>query len=158
MSKSASKLQSWQIFHFSRKHLGSSLLYTIFGRKNARAIDYWCQDPKFTAKADGAYDPIQGIKALVESLDDRGHCGVVRATMAYLSEGTSCSIDHDQKIIEPQATISAEILSDYRAVAEMQQAIEQGSDVIMVEKLLQEAIAELERTFARYKQDMEDEK
>lgn len=146
-------MQSWQVFHFARKHLSRSVLYAIFGKKNARAVDYWCEDPRYTAKLEGAYDPIQGVKSLLETLDDHGHCGVVRSALSYLAAGTSADSGDVQKIVEPMSCISQEILADFRAVAELQRAIEAKLDLAGVEHLLLEAVAELERTVACYQKD-----
>lgn len=146
----SNKMQSWQVFHFARKHLTRSALYSIFGKKNARAVDYWCEDPRYTAKIEGAYDPLQGVKSMLETLDDQGHCGVVRAAFAYLAENTSIKCDYERTIVEPMSNITDEILADFRAVAELQRAIENKCDVAGAEHLLREAIAELERTVACY--------
>ena len=153
MPNSPPQMQSWQIFHFARKHLNRSTLYAIFGKKNARAVDYWCEDPRYTAKVDGAYDPISGVKSMLETLDDQGHCGVVRSAIAYLCSSTSVQCDHKQEIVEPMSSLADEILADYRAVAELQKAIESQCDIAGVEHLLLEAVAELERTVALYRKD-----
>ena len=155
MSKKGDKMQSWQIFSFARKHLSASTLYAIFGKKKARAIDYWCEDPLYTAKPEGAYDPIQGVKHLLSNLDDLSHFGVVRATLAYLAEGTCAETDQEQQIQEPLSTLTAEILADFRAVADMQRAIESRQPVDEVEEMMIDAVAELERTVAKYRQEMQ---
>ncbi len=154
MPNSLAKMQSWQVFHFARKHLGRSVLYAIFGKKNARAVDYWCEDPRYTAKVEGAYDPIQGVKSMLDILDDQAHLGVVRATIAYLTADTSIRSDYQRKIVEPMSNLTDEILADYRAVAELQRAIEQRRDVEEVEELMVEAMAELERTLACYRKEI----
>lgn len=154
MPKNDTTMQSWQVFHFARKHLSRSVLYAIFGKKNARAVDYWCEDPRYTAKLDGAYDPLNGVRTLLESLDDQGHCGVVRAALSYLAENTSVKCDYEQSIIEPLPSLNDEILADYRAVAELQRAIELEVDMAGVEHLLLDAVAELERTVARYRKEV----
>jgi hypothetical protein len=153
MPKKSPEMQSWQIFHFARKHLNRSVLYAIFGKKNARAVDYWCEDPRYTAKLEGAYDPIQGVKSLLNILDDHGHCGIVKSAIAYLSDGTSAASNDKQEIVEPLSNISEEILADFRAVSELQRAIEAKLDIAGVEHLLLEAIAELERTVACYQKE-----
>ena len=153
MSKPTLKMQSWQIFHFARKHLGSSVLYAIFGKKNARAIDFWAQDPRYTNKADGAYDPIRGIKTLIETLDDHGHEDVVRSTLSYISEETSAATSTEEsKLTDLQPTIAEEIVRDYKAVSELQDAIENEADMDIVDALKEEAIDEIARTVALYKQ------
>lgn len=154
MPNDTAKMQSWQFFHFVRKHLGRSVLYSIFGKKNARAVDYWCENPKFTAKAEKAYDPLQGVKDTIDLLDDHGHCDVVRAVLVYLAAGTSCELGNDPEINDLLPTVSDEILADFRAVAVLQSAIENCKHIDDVEQCKLEAIAEIERTVARYRQEM----
>lgn len=154
MPKNPRQMQSWQVLHYARKYLGASALYAIFGKKNARVVDYWCQDPRFTAKEEGAYDPIHGVKALLDMLDDQGHCSTVRACIAYLCHGTSCDCGADPSVTDIKSTIAEEILADYRAVADMQQAIDAGDDIGKVNDLKYAAIEEIERTFAKYVQEL----
>lgn len=152
MPKVKAEMKSWQIFAFARKHLGRSAIYSLFGKKNARTVEYWCQDPKFTNKPDGATDPIQGVKNLLDTLDDYGHAGVVRACLAYLAAGTSAAEDHET-LTELLPSIHEEILADYAAVASLQQAINDGCDISVVTALKKEATAEIERTVAKYIED-----
>jgi hypothetical protein len=145
-------MQSWQIFHFVRKNLGASALYAIFGKKNARKVDYWAQNPRCTNKPENAYDPISGVKHLVETLDDYGHTDVARAAISFITADTSLAeTDNDPEVAELQDTIEREILLDYRAVSKMEQAIEAGEDVADVEQLKTEAIEEIIRTVALYR-------
>ncbi len=154
MPKETPKMQSWQVFHFSRKYLTRSALYAIFGKKNARAVDYWCENPRYTAKSERAYDPLKGIKDLVDLLDDRGHCDLVRAVLAFLAAGTTCETGLFPQVVEPLPTVADEILADFRAVSSLQRAIEENYDLDEVEHCKQEAIAEIERTVARYRRDL----
>lgn len=153
MPNDNAKMQSHHIFHFARKHLGRSSLYVIFGRKNTRTIEYWCQDPLYTAKPEEAYDPLRGVKALLEMLDDHGHCGIVRSCIAYLVSGTSLECGVDPQIVEPHSTIPEEILADYRAIAKLQAAIESGLPPSDIDALKPEIFAEVERTCAKYRKD-----
>ena len=152
MPKDEREMQSWRVFFYARKYLGRSVLYAIFGKRHARTVDGWCEDPRFTDKDERAFDPIQGVRDLLGMLDDQGHCGVVRACIAYLVSGTSmeCKVE---RIVDPKSTIGEEILADYRAVADMQAGIEAGlhPDQILAKK--DEAIAEVERTYAKYHRD-----
>lgn len=153
MPKQPSEMQSWQVFHFARKYLGRSVLHGIFGRKNARTVEYWCENPRNTNKPESAYDPIRGTKSLLELLDDQGHCGVVRSCIAYLLSGTSLGCDIHPQIVEPKPTIAEEILADYQAVARLQQAIDEHGEIEGIDKLKREAIAEIERTVAKYRKE-----
>lgn len=154
MAKETAKMKSWQVFHFARKHLGRSTLYSLFGKKNARSIDFWCEDPLYTGKDDNAYDPLKGVKNLVDLLDDNGHCDTVRATLAYIAAGTSCDTGIDPAVVDPLPSIGDEILADFRAVATLQRSIEAGDDIELVVDLMRDAIAEIERTVARYRKDL----
>jgi len=147
------KMQSWQVFHYARKHLGSSVLYGIFGKKNARAVDYWCQDPKYTDKSDTAYDPIQGVKRLLAGLDDLGHTDQVRACLAYLAQDTSLCTGQAPEIAELLPTIDQEVLADYKAVSAMQSAIDRGDHPAVIAALNDAAVAEIERTYAKYREE-----
>ena len=147
-------MQSWQIFYFARKHLGREELYEIFGRKNARVVDYWSQDPGCTDKPDAAYDPIRGLKNLLERLDDMSHFGVVRATVAYLLSGTSMDCG-EPLLVELLPTIEQEQLADYRALGVLQNGIEDGLSCMEIDALKAAAIAEIERTVAKYKEDFD---
>src|SRR3989339_2215662 len=117
MTNGKPKMQSWQVLHFARKHLGRSALYIIFGKKNARIVDLWCEDPKTTGKDEQAYDPIRGVNELLTALDDNGHTGVIRACLAYLRSGTSLDDDCLPAVTEPLPTLAEEELADYHAVA-----------------------------------------
>lgn len=150
MPKEAPKMQSWQVFHYARKHLKASLLYAIFGKKNARAVDYWCENPEFTARPPESYDPIRGVKRLLESLDDHGHCAVVKSCINYLSAGTSACCDLSPQIEDLKATLAEEILADYSAVAALQAAIEGGHNIASIQRCKAAAIAEIERTVAHH--------
>jgi hypothetical protein len=154
MSKDAPKMRSWQVFSYARKYLSSSCLYAIFGKKHARAVDFWCQDPRYTARPDDSYDPIKGVKVLLQTLDDHGHCAVVRACIDYISSGTStCCSTSDPQVHQLRDTIDEEILADYRAVAALQMAIEAGHNVPSIQRLKAAAVAEIERTVAKYLQE-----
>jgi hypothetical protein len=150
MPKEPRKMQSWQVLHYARKHLGKGALCSIFGKKNSRAVEYWCEDPRFTAKPEGAYDPIQGVRNLLEVLDDLGHCSVVRACISYLCQGTSADCGVVPEVTDTKPTMAEEVLADYQAIAKMQHAIEEHASTEVVYSLKLDAIDEVERTFAKY--------
>ena len=153
MPKVEGKMRSWQIFNFSRKHLGRSALIAIFGKKNGRAVEYWCEDPMYTDKPDEAYDPIQGVKNLLTALDDHSHTGVIRSCIAYLTADTALACGQEPQVSGLLSTIDQEVLADYEAVGEMQRAIKKGEHPAVICALMADAIAEIERTYAKYKKD-----
>jgi len=153
MPKNDGEMQSWQVFHYVRKHIGRSVLYAIFGKRHARTVDLWCQDPRFTDKEARSYDPLQGLRDLLSILDDHGHVPIVRSSLQYLASGTSVDCDYHGDHADPLPTITEEILADYRAVADLQRAIEAGQDAHTVNQLKAEAINEIERTVALYLKD-----
>lgn len=154
MAKENTKMRSWQVMHFARKHLGRSAMYAIFGKKNARTVDYWCEDPKFTGKEERAFDPIQGVKDLLETLDDHGHTSVVRSCLDFLREGTSLEESASSpSITELLPTLVEEELEDYTCLAEFQAAINRCAPYEEVNTLKIGVLEEIERTFAKYRED-----
>jgi hypothetical protein len=147
------EMQSWQVFHYVRKHLGRSVLYAIFGKRHARTVDLWCQDPRFTDKEALSYDPLQGLRDLFSILDDQGHVPMVRSALQLLASGTSVDCDYHGDHTDPLPTITEEILADYRAVAALQAGIEAGLAAHAVNQLKAAAINEIERTVALYLKD-----
>lgn len=152
MAKRKVVMQSWQIFHFARKHLGRGALYAIFGRKNARTVDYWCENPRFTGKPEIASDPILWVKNLLDTLDDHGYTPVVRAAIAFFKSGTSLEEGYAPAVDDLLPTLDAEKLADFHAVAKFQAAIDRCDDCQVVASLKQAAIEEVERTFAKYQE------
>ena len=155
MPKNQPEMKSWLPFHYTRKHLGGEILYAIFGKKNARTVDYWCQDPKVTNKPEGAFDPIQGVKDLLETLDDHGHFSMVRATLEFLASGTSVGCGETPKPEDIKPTINEELLLDYACVAEMHKAIKNKVHPDEIEKLRRQAVDEIDRTYAKYRRDFQ---
>jgi hypothetical protein len=153
MAKEMTKMRSWQVMHFARKHLGRSALYSIFGKKNGRTVDYWCEDPKYTGKEEHAFDPIQGVKDLLESLDDQGHTSVVRACLDFLRAGTSLEEEFSPSVTDLLPTLAEEKLADYTCLAEFQAGIYRCDSYTEVDRLKRAAIEEIERTFAKYRED-----
>lgn len=153
MPKENARLQSWRIFFYARKYLGRSTLYSIFGKRHARTVDLWCEDPRFTDKEDKAFDPVQGVHDLLTLLDDHGHCGIVRSCIAYLISGTSAECGIDAEIVEIKPTITEEILADFKAVAALASAIEAGLHPDEIAPIKIAAMSEIERTYAKYHKD-----
>jgi hypothetical protein len=154
MAKATGQMQSWQVFHFARKYLTRAVLYAIFGKKNARIVDYWCEDPKYTDKAEQAYDPILGVRNLLTALDDMGHTPVVRACIAFLVSDTSLADDCQPAVTNLRPTMAEEELADYVCLAEFQAAIRNGLPKKEIMRRKQAALEEIERTFAKHVKDL----
>lgn len=154
MPKNSPNMRSWQVFNIARKYIGIPFLLSVFGKKNARCINYWCEDPKFTKKNDEAFDPILGVKRLFTCLDDHGFPWVVRAAVRYMIAETSITEEFPVEILaDMKPTMSEEMLADYPAIATLHKAINDGSDLAVVEQFKREAIAEIERTVAKFRCD-----
>lgn len=150
MPKQSPTMKSWQIFHYARKHLGSGILYALFGKKNARTIDFWCQDPRTTGKPEDASDAIYGVKLLLDKLDDHGHTSVVRSAIAFFKSGTSLEDEYCPSVSDLLPSIAEEKLADFHRVAEFQAAIDSGAGSLEIEAKKRAAIEEIERTWAKY--------
>lgn len=154
MANNEGKMSSWQIFWYARKHLGRSLLYQIFGKKNARTVDRYCEDPRYTLREENEFNPIKGVRNLLNELDDRGHCTVVRAAVDYMVSGTSLSNGLQGEVIDLLDTMVEEKLADYEKLSLLHRAIENGMPMGNIIKLRNEAIAEIERTVAKYREEL----
>jgi hypothetical protein len=152
MAKGNQEMQSWQVFHFARKYLTRSVLYAIFGKKNARIVDYWCEDPKYTDKSDRAYDPILGVKNLLTALDDLGHTPIVRSCIAFLVSDTSLAGDCQPTVTNLMPTMAEEELADYTCLAKFQEAIRLGLPEKEIKLRKKAALEEIERTYAKHKE------
>lgn len=150
MAKESSKMQSWQVFHYARKHLGRSILYAIFGKKNARTVNFWCENPRFTSKPEDAYDPIAGVKALLTTLDDLGHTDVVRSAIHYILSETTLADSNNPNLKDLLPTLAEEQLADFVEVGNLHRAIGSDADIEDVLIARDDAIAEIERTVALY--------
>lgn len=146
MSEDNSKMQPWQVFQAARKYLGPETVAKIF-HKEKRSAYNWAQDPAFTECR--CRNPLELLYTLFERMDTVGLGYVVRAALVYLS-GAVEAVDEGQEIRQPLATIQQEILADYAAVANLQRAIESEASLEEVRYCQREAIAEIERTVARY--------
>jgi len=149
MSNMFGNLQPWQVFHIARKHLGPGSIAKVFGKSNVRSAYDWAQDPLTTQKR--CRSPLEALHHMFQLLDEIGLGYVARASIAYLQ--TAIEPDELHNIQEPLPTIEQEILADYSAVASLQRAVEACEEVDLVDTLKQEAIDEIERTYAKYLKD-----
>lgn len=143
-------LQTWQIWHGFKKHLGESLLMQVLGKKNARTIRLYSQDPRFTE--DRCKDPLESLHIIFSEADEIGRGDLARKAIDYLLTAIG---DHNYDLTPASQllpTMDAEKLADYQKVAAFQKAIDDGADADLVETLMNEAKDEIERTYAKYLQ------
>lgn len=143
------RMQPWQVFHAANKHLTAETVARCFNREK-RSAYAWGQDPAHTECR--CKSPLELLHTLFERMDTVGLGYAARAGIEYLST----AIDPDVQvpgIKEPLPTIQEEILADYSAVNRLQQAIEADRGIDAVNRYKREAIAEIERTVAKYSRD-----
>ncbi len=145
MSNETVKLQSWQVFQAARKFIGAERVARIFNREKRSAYS-WAQDPAFTEHR--CKNPLDLLHNLFVELDARGLGYVARDAVTYLAS----AIDDQEcsPVMEPLPTLEAELLADFSSLADLKTAIDEGEDIKTVKSLKREAVAELERTVARY--------
>lgn len=143
-------LQTWQIWHGFKKHLGESLLMQVLGKKNARTIRLYSQDPRFTE--DRCKDPLESLHIIFSEVDEIGRGDLARKAIAYLETALEDGRADISPAVQLLPTMDAEKLADYQKVAAFQKAIDDGDDIDIVETLMKEAKDEIERTYAKYLQ------
>jgi len=152
MTKENPGLQTWQIWQVARKYLGVKTLCRLYGVK-ARTIYDYAQNPSSTEQRTQK-DPLQRLHYLLTQLDDLGFGQYARAAIVYLQTALEDG-GHHGPVIEPMDSINEEILLDYKLVAKLQEAIDNGEPVEYVARLKQEVVEEVERTYLRYLKDNE---
>lgn len=146
MSKELAKMQPWQVFQAARKYLGAEVVARIFNRE-IRSAHSWAQDPAYTQSR--CRSPLELLYTLFERMDAIGLGYAARAAIRYLESAVDQTAEAGE-IREPLPTIQEEILADYSAVAALQATIEKEGGLDEVMRLKEEAIAEIERTVAKY--------
>jgi hypothetical protein len=140
-------IETWQIWHAMRKHLGDQFVITVLGRRNARTVRMYAQDPRFTE--DRCKDPLQALHILFEELATYGRGDVARSAIKYLSSAVD-DLDPGDAVQPLLATVDQEVLADYAGVADLQHAINAGEPSDVVFDLVEKAKAEIDRTLAKY--------
>lgn len=65
-----------------KKTLGESVIFRVYGKRDARIVRMWAQDPRCTQ--DRCHDPIQNLHALLEMMDEIGRGDVARKVIDHL--------------------------------------------------------------------------
>lgn len=142
------KLETWQIWHAFKKTLGEPFLMHVLGKKNARTIRLYSQDPTYTE--DRSKDPLESLHAIFSAADEIGRGDLPRKALGYLATAVGESSYDMPAVNQLLPALAEEKLADYQKLAAFQKAIDDGSDVDLVEVLMNEAKEEIERTFAKY--------
>lgn len=132
-----------------KKSLGETFLMAVMGKKNARTIRLYSQDPRTTE--DRCKDPLESLHIIFAEADLIGRGDLARKAIDYLH--TSLDDDSGYNVTEASGllpTMAEEKLADYQKLAAFQRAIDDGADIDLVEVLMNEAKSEIERTFAKY--------
>ncbi len=133
-------MKSWQVYDAARKVLKTKI-YEIYGNRNARMIDYWAQDPDFSA--DHKRNPIDRLEMLLSYLTETGRRDVALSVLRILAGKIDCVIEERKEAIPDRDTLLGEIVDDMPCLVTYQEALE-GDDLEEVDR----AEAELQRELA----------
>jgi hypothetical protein len=133
-------MKSWQIYDLARKALKSEM-YEIYGNRSSRMIDYWAQDPAFSA--DPKRNPIDRLGLLVTRLDAAGYRDVALSALRLLAGGLDCAVEEREEVVPDRPTLLGEIIDDMPCLVAYQRALE-GDDLEEVDR----CEAELQRELA----------
>ncbi len=145
------QLQTWQIWHAMRKTIGDSFVMAVLGRRNARTIRMYAQDPRYTV--DRSKDPIEALGILFDELATYGRRDIAELGIKHLQRSIGC----DETLSCPdqlKETIDAEVLADFQAVADLKESIDSGANIKDVHNLMTDAVHEIERTYTKYCQEL----
>lgn len=143
------KLETWQIWNALKKNLGENFLMQVLGKRNARTIRMYSNDPRTSEER--CKDPLEMLHIIFSEADEIGRGDLARKAIAYLH--TAIEDEFELKAPKPLlSTMDAEKLADFQSVASFQAAIEKNFNVDLIETLLNEAKDELDRTYAKYLQ------
>lgn len=143
------KFEAWQVFAASFKAIGRAKVAACLGVTESTAYQYGA-NPNTTGDK-RCRNPLERMHSLLNELDTWGRADVCRDAINYLR---SAFEEADPKpVVELKATMNDELLADYQAVATLQRAIESCEQIDIVEVLVEEAKAEIDRTYAKYLKD-----
>jgi hypothetical protein len=133
-------MKSWQIYDEARKTLKIEL-YEIYGNRNARMIDYWARDPRFSAEK--KRNPIDRLELLFLELAEAGRRDVALAGLRILAGKIGCFLRDCDEAVPDRETLLGEIVDDMPCLTAYQKALE-GDDLEEVDR----AEADLQRELA----------
>jgi hypothetical protein len=126
-----------------------SKLMLLWGRRNSRILRLYTQNPAFTERT--AKCALERLWHIFRELQAAGRPDVARQALTYLQSAIE---DKEQAELfaldEVKETMAEEILADFHAVAELQDAIDAVDPPDIVRLYAKKAIAEIDRTVAKY--------
>lgn len=142
------KLETWQIWHALKRSLGESFLMAVMGKKNARTIRLYSQDPR--TSEDRCKDPLEALHIIFSEADEIGRGDLAKKAIDYLLSALSEHPYDLPAINSLLPTQDAENLEDYRTLNAFHEAMNNGADADLAETLLNESIEAQRRSFAKY--------
>jgi hypothetical protein len=123
-------MKSWQVYECARKVLKTEM-YEIYGNRSSRMIDYWAQDPDFSAET--KRNPIDRLEELLRRLCEAGERDAAKAALRILAHATNCYIRDRSDIRPDKETLAEEIIDDLPRLVDYHRAL-QGSDLEEVDR------------------------
>jgi hypothetical protein len=139
-------MKSWQIYNTARTLMKSQLL-AVYGNRNSRIIDYWAQDPAFSA--DHKRNPIDRMEALLGKLCECGRREVAISAVRILANQTNCTVQDREEVIPDKDSLLEEILDDMPYLINYQKAL-QGDDLEEVDRAKEELDREMAENRIRF--------
>lgn len=132
-------MKSWEIFHLARKALKNEM-YTVFGNRSSRMIDYWAQDPAFSAES--KRNPIDRLAMLLHRLDQGGMRSVAVSALRILASTINMRVAEPDAAVADKETLFEEIIDDLPCLVAFHDAL-QGDDLVEVDRTMAELHREL---------------
>jgi hypothetical protein len=123
-------MKSWQIYERARKALKQQM-YEIYGNRSSRMVDYWAQDPDFSAET--KRNPIDRLEELLLRLCESGERETARAALRILAAGVGCYVRDRAEVTPDKETLAEEIVDDLPCLVDYHRAL-QGEDLEEVDR------------------------
>ena len=133
-------MRSWEVYERARKILKKTI-YPIYGNRSSRMIDYWAQDPDFSA--DPKRNPIDRLEQLLKALVAHGGKDIAMSALRILASTVDCELVPREKVVPDKATLFEEILDDLPFLVTYHEAL-QGDDLEAVDRARQQLNRELD--------------
>ncbi|MGD9732560.1 MAG: hypothetical protein AB7U45_10300 [Desulfamplus sp.] len=140
-------IETWQFFQACKTYLGSETLQKLY-KISSRQIDRWCSDPDYTDS--NQKNPADRIETLLSKLMALGHADIAKAAVRRYTHIVGCIMEEKQDCTPDKQILPEEMLDDYSDMQPFHQAIIEGADPLLVDKLRAELISEINETYQLY--------